>query len=227
MQKLDFSDLFTTGWEAFVRQIGMAIVWTLVYAIGTLILGVTIIGIIILPVWVAGYLETMRAVWRGDPGEFGDFFKHMGKIGNLWAVMIIMWLGIFVGTIIFIIPGIILAVLWSQAIFLVIDKDLDAITAMTASWNRVKDEFWMVLGVLFVASLISGIGGAIWIGWLVTVPFAILVSWAMYFALFPTVPDAQAAPVPTTDYAEPPPPPPPPPPPSSETQGDDEGIKLE
>jgi len=225
MQKLDFSDLFTTGWEAFVRQIGMAIVWTLVYAIGTLILGVTIIGIIILPVWVAGYLETMRAVWRGDPGEFGDFFKHMGKIGNLWAVMILMWLGIFVGTLILIIPGIILAVLWSQAIFLVIDKDLDAITAMTASWNRVKDEFWMVLGVLFVTSLISGIGGAIYIGWLVTVPFALLVSWAMYYALFPSVADASAATVPATDYTEPAPPPPPPPP--TVDKNDEQEITLE
>ena len=224
MQTLDFSDLFTRGWEAFVRQIGMAIVWTLVYVIGASILAITIIGIIILPVWMAGYLETMRAVWRGEPGEFGDFFKHMGKIGNLWAVMILTGLGVFVGTLIFIIPGIIVAVLWSQAIFLIIDKDLDAITAMTASWNRVKDEFWMVLGVLFVAGLISGLGGAVWVGWLVTFPFAMLVSWAMYYALFPTAPDAQAAPSPAADYSEPAPPPPPPP---AEEKHDDERITLE
>ena len=225
MQTLDFNELFTKGWEAFVRQIGMAIVWTLVYVIGTFILMITIIGIIILPVWIAGYLETMRAVWRGDPGEFGDFFKHMGKIGNLWAVMILMWLGVFVGTLLLIIPGIIVAVLWSQAIFLIIDKDLDAITAMTASWNRVKDDFWMVLAVIFVTAIISGLGSAVYIGWLVTFPFALLVSWAMYYALFPPAPDAQPAAAPTADYSEAPPPPPPPPP--TEDKRDDEGITLE
>jgi len=226
MRTLDFNELFTKGWEAFVRQIGMAIVWTVVYALGTFILIITIVGIIILPSWVAGYLEVMRVVWHGGPGDFNDFFKHLNKLGNLWAALIIAGICIFVGLFFFIIPGVILAVLWSQAVFLIIDKNLDAITAMTASWNRVKDDFWIVLAVLLIVEIIGAIGGTVAIGWLLTWPFGVLVSWAMYFALFPAAPDTQASPPPAANYSEPAPPPPPPPPPTA-GESDDEGITLE
>jgi uncharacterized membrane protein len=224
MQTLDLNELFTRAWEVFARQIGMAIAWTLAYAVGTFILAISIIGLILLPVWVAGYLETMRAIWQGGTGEFGDFFKHIGKIGNLWVATILVGLCVFVGVLLFIIPGIILAVLWSQTILLIIDKDLDAITAMTASWNRVKDEFWMVLVILLIIQVIGALGGLVVFGWLFTWPFGALLVWAMYYALFPPVP--RAAPVSSAADAPQPETPPPPPSPRSEETDNDEGIKL-
>ncbi len=223
MQTLDLNELLSRAWEAFARQLGMAIAWTLAYAIGTFVLAITIIGILLIPVWVAGYLETMRAVWHGGTGEFGDFFKHIGKIGNLWAAAILVGISVFVGVLFLIIPGIILAVLWSQTILLIIDKDLDAVTAMAASWNRVKDEFWMVLVVLFIIQVIGAVGGAVVFGWLFTWPIGALLAWAMYYALFPPLPEAAAAAPADTRPAQAPPPPPPPP---SEEPDDGEGITL-
>jgi hypothetical protein len=212
VKKLDFNELFSVGWEKLMAQIGMAIVWTLVYAVGAAVLGFIIIGIIVLPAWIAGYFEVMKKLFHGETVEFSDFLAHFNKLGNLWVAFILIYLGIAVGTILFVIPGIIVMVLWSMAFFLIIDKDMDAISAMKASWERVKEEFWMVLGLIIVLGIINGIGGMVFgVGVLLTMPFMMLVLWATYYVLFPSAEAAAAAP----SYTPPPPPP-------SEPKPDDE-----
>jgi hypothetical protein len=185
MNKLDFNELFTAGWQKFMAQIGPAILWTLLYIIGAGLLCVIVIGIIVLPVWMAGYLEIMKKLYHGETPEFGDFFKHMNKLGNLWVAFILIYLGIAIGSILLVIPGIAVSILWSMTFFLIIDKDMDAISAMKASWKRVLEEIWMMLALIIVLGIINAIGGAIWVGILVTAPFMMFVLWAAYYVLFP------------------------------------------
>jgi uncharacterized membrane protein len=189
MNKLDFNDLFTRGWEKLMPQIGPAILWTLVFAIGEAIVGalcMIVIGIVILPVWLAGYMEVMKKLFHGEAVEFGDFLTHMNKLGNLFVALLLVGLGTAVGMICLVLPGIALSVLWSMTFFLVIDKDMDAVSAMKASFNRVKEEFWMMLGLVIVLYIINAIGGMVFgVGVLITMPFMMLVMWAAYYVLFP------------------------------------------
>jgi uncharacterized membrane protein len=185
VNKLDFNELFTTGWQKFMAQIGPAILWTLLFAVGEVILCAIVVGIIVLPVWMAGYLEIMKKLYHGETPEFGDFFKHMNKLGNLWVAFLLVGLGTALGMVLLVIPGIALSVLWSMTFFLIIDKDMDAISAMKASFERVKDEFWMMLALILVLGIINAIGGVIYIGVLVTAPFMMFCIWAAYYVLFP------------------------------------------
>lgn len=205
---------------------------------GTLFLFVIVYIVVLIALigWYAGFAHGLKMIMSGGSPEFSDLFSQYRKLGNLILLGIILGVLIGIASIFLIIPGIILAVLWSQSYLLVIDKDMDAISAMSASWKRVASDFWAVLGVIVVLALAFGIVGSLLsmipvLGGLVDLfflmPFAFMCIWALYFALFPPVPDAQAAPTPPTDYAEPtPPPPPPPPPPPTETQDNDQGITL-
>ncbi len=186
MNKIDFNDLFSRGWEKLMPQIGMAIVWTLVYALGTALLAMIVIGIIVIPAWMAGYLEVMKKLYHGETVEFSDFLKHLNKLGNLWVAFILVYLGIAAGTMLLVLPGIAVAVLWSMTFFLIIDRDMDAISAMKASWERVKEEFWMMLALILVLGILNSIGGMLFgIGVLLTMPFMMFVMWAAYYVLFP------------------------------------------
>ncbi len=204
---------------------------------GTLFLFVIVYIVVLIALigWYAGFAHGLKMIMFGGSPEFSDLFSQYRKLGNLILLAIILGVLIGIASIFLIIPGIILAVFWSQSYLLVIDKDMDAISAMSASWKRVASDFWTVLGIIVVLTLAFGI-----VGWLLGMipvlgglvdlffltPFAFMCIWALYYALFPPVPDAQAAPVAATDYVEPAPPPPPPPPPSTEDKGDDEGITL-
>lgn len=189
MNKLDFNELFSAAWEKLMPQIGPAILWTFVFAIGEAIVGalcMILIGIVILPVWLAGYMEVMKKLYFGQTVEFGDFLTHMNKLGNLFVALLLVGLGTAIGTFCLVIPGIALAILWSMTFFLIIDRDMDAVSAMKASFNRVKEEFWMMLGLVIVLGVVNAIGGAVFgVGVLLTMPFVMLVMWAAYYVLFP------------------------------------------
>ncbi len=186
MNKLDFNEVFSLGWEKLMAQIGMAIVWTLVYAIGAFLLSIIIVGIIVVPSWIAGYLEVMKKLYHGEAVEFGDFLKHLNKLGNMWVAFILVYLGVAVGSLLLVIPGIVVAILWSMTFFLIVDRDMDAVSAMKASWARVKEEFWTMLALILVLGILNAVGGMLFgIGVLVTMPFMFFVMWAAYYVLFP------------------------------------------
>jgi len=161
-------------------------------------LGLTIIiGIIVAIVsigWCAGFMFILKKLALGQNHAFGDMFSQFRKLLQLIVLGIIFGVGVAIGTLLLIIPGIFLMVMWSQSFFLVIDKNVDAITALQASWKAVMPNFWLVLGILvvwyviaFVAALVLNfipIIGALGF-YLLVQPFLWMVLWVLYFALFP------------------------------------------
>jgi len=186
---------------------------------------VYIIVMIVLLGWVAGFIHSLKLLILGDDPDFGQMFSQFRKIGNLILLGIIMGICIGIGFFLLIIPGLFLLIMWSQAYLLVVDKDMDAMSALSASWKRVAGDFWSVLGILLllmiVGGVVSGVLGMIpFIGSLVTLllvmPWLVFCQWSLYYALFP--PAREAA----TEAAGAGVPPPPPPPPPDQPKPDDE-----
>ncbi len=184
---------------------------------GTLFLFIIVYIIVMIALigWYAGYANGLKMILAGGSPEFGDLFSQFRKLGNLILLAIILGILVGLASCLLIVPGIFLAVVWSQSYLLVIDKDMDAISAMSASWKRVMADFWSVLGVIIVLALAFGIVGSLLgmipvLGGLVDVfllmPFAFLCIWTLYYALFPPAREAMAAAAPS--YTPPPPPPP-------------------
>jgi hypothetical protein len=123
-------------------------------------------------------------------------FRHLGNV--LW-ISILAGLCILGGLILFIIPGIIIAVFLTVVIPALLFENKRGTDSLSRSWNLVKGHFWHVLGVVVVTGLITGVissifnalGGSNWflywimdsIGRIITVPFAALVSVILYLDL--------------------------------------------
>lgn len=114
---------------------------------------------------VAQYYLTITALERQglrqpDGGRFGSFF----------LLGILSGLGILLGTLLLILPGVYLAIRWSAASAVLLADKKSANDALSESWAMTQKSFWPILGaylVIIVPAFIVGIGlsaalGGVW-----------------------------------------------------------------
>lgn len=111
---------------------------------------------------VGGYLlarQFLAARGRLQDGG-GRFWPYLG-------MMILSWIGIIVGLVLFIVPGVILLVRWSAATGFVIGRREGVIEALGSSWDATKEHSWaiflaailMFIAVAFAGAVVGGIFG--------------------------------------------------------------------
>jgi hypothetical protein len=107
---------------------------------------------------------------RGEGAEFSDMFAIFNRnYLNAVGAYFLMGLFIMLGALLFIIPGIYIAIRLAFVMFLVIDERMGAMEAIRASWEMTKGYAGTILGIGFLSLLIT-IGGllALLIGVLLT-----------------------------------------------------------
>ena len=114
-------------------------------------------------------------VATGRPLAWGDLFTFPNFGASLLAAFL-TWLATSVGVLLCVVPGIIAAFLLHYSVYFTVDKGMDGIAGMKASWATLSSH----VGELFPFAL-AGVGlyilGAVTlIGWLVTVPLVMLLS---------------------------------------------------
>lgn len=116
---------------------------------------------------------------RGSVPNFGDIFSGGSRTLSMLAVLVVKMIAVSVGLMLFIFPGVWIALALSQAEFFVVDRNMGAIEAMKASVSATEGQkgklflygiiafFIICLGFLaccvgfFVAYPVVGIAGAI------------------------------------------------------------------
>lgn len=178
-------------------------------------------------------VELVRDVRDGRRDEgVGDLFSAaMPFILPLIGFGILFGIGVAIGFVLIVIPGLILLTFWSVGAPAIVVEGIGPIDAFGRSWRLVRGEAWPVFGALFVIFLIvlvigailGAIAGPIGVGATIvaaiisaaiTAPIYSLAVSVIFFDLGggagipgPVAPDAPAPP----PMSEPPPPPPPPP----------------
>jgi hypothetical protein len=174
--------------------------------------------------WLAGALvEAVHDVRDGRiDTTIGELFERVRpRLPALIAAGVLAGLGILVGLILFIIPGLYLLTRWALIAPVVVLEKRSAGEAFTRSWELVKGHAWTVFGVIIVTGLgsaivsgiIQGILRAIlpdflgdWLGALaahvVTAPFVAIAWTIMYFQLAQPV-AAEPAPEPPASFEQP------------------------
>ena len=162
-----------------------------------------------------------------------------GLIGQVTPVLLTLivasflaGIGITVGFILCIIPGVILATMWSVVAPSIVVERRGVFDAFSRSWELVKPNFWQTLGVILIffvgvmvvvgiiSVLLAPTSAAVsalilWIGSLLLAPLTALASAILFFELraaqsaAPAAAGGPEAVVPPGDQAPPPPPPPP------------------
>ena len=188
MKDLRTEEYFSSGFQLAKLNYWTIFLNFIVYSVLTFFLAITILGIFLLPaLWVGFYKFLLRAA-RGENVDVGDSLSEGFKNGMWYKVLvffILYALGILVGFMLLILPGIYLTIAWLLGLFLFIDKGMGPMQALGKSRELVHElGFWKVfviaLAIYIVTNLLLLIPFIGFFIYLFLLPFVVMVYIALY-----------------------------------------------
>ena len=176
-RKITIGSVLSNGIQLGIKNaaslLGCIILWILTFWIPYINVGTTI-AMACIPLEMAkGNIISPLAIFDKK------YFKYLGEFFLIYSFM---QMGIMVGVIFLIIPGIVIAIAWSLGILLMIDKGLNPMEALTASNKATTGYKWTIFlshlavgVVVYIAAYIFGLIPTI--GWLLVIAVSI-VAWA-------------------------------------------------
>ena len=165
MNQLTIGGIITNGIQIGLKNVvsivAAVFLWLITIWIPYLNVGTTIamLGIIVAMSkgGVISPLEIFSAKYRKNMGEF---FLLVG----------FLYIGVLAGSIFMIIPGIVIGIAWGQAIYLLIDKDMNPTEALAVSnritygkkWTIFLGTFILAIVMIIAIIILVKIFGAIW-----------------------------------------------------------------
>jgi hypothetical protein len=117
-----------------------------------------IVGQIVSVTLVYGAMQALR----GRTVTIGECLSEgLRRLGAALGVAILSGIGIGLGMILLIVPGLILAAMWAVAIPAAVIEEKSATAALSRSQELTSERRWRVFGAYLVAGLITAVGGAI------------------------------------------------------------------
>lgn len=95
---------------------------------------------------------------RGESASVGDLFANGGKIIKGFLVQLVSTVLIAIGTVLLIVPGVIIAIGLMFSLFYIVDKDMGVFEALGASWNATKGSRLTLFLFLLLAILLAIVG---------------------------------------------------------------------
>lgn len=151
------SEGFKLGFKNIASLIGAVFLWIITIWIPYINVGTTI-----------GLLSIVIAMSKGSmisPTEIFDR-KYRQYMGEFFLIVAFLYIGITVGFVFLVIPGLVISLAWGQSIYLMLDREMNPIEALKVSNQITYGEKWtifwgtLILGLIFYALILvlSGIG---------------------------------------------------------------------
>jgi hypothetical protein len=155
------------GWRLVTADLGNYIVISLIFF---LLSGVPLIQG---PLIAGFHIHTMKKL-MGKPAQIGDLFKGFDFFVAALVASLLIGLFTFVGTLLCIIPGLVVAAAYKFTFLFIVDKRMDFWPAMEASHAVVKNDYFGFTMFMLLAVLVNVLGALCCIvGLLVTIPATI------------------------------------------------------
>ena len=212
-------------WQLFLTAFVVFVVLDLVGALANVAAGDSVAagvfwGVIALALSVIGYfwvegalVELVRDVrdGRADRGIPETFRAVQPRVPALIVAGLLAGLGIFIGLLLLVVPGLYLLTIWSMIVPVIVFEGRSAGESFSRSREVVRGRGWSVFGLIVVVFLLIAIASAIirlifaplpefletWLGSLIahslTVPFAAAALATAYFHLTASQPEAEPA----------------------------------
>jgi MFS family permease len=176
--------IFTRAWQVYAANFVVFSLIAIVISLPNLLSGegetytgvlrnvaVFIVWMIVNTVGLAVILYAAFQAMRGRPVQIGEAIRR--GLSRFWAIVglaILQWLGIFIGFLLFIVPGIMLFIRWSAALPACVVEGLGPLASMKRSAELTKGHRWKIFGVYAVLWLL----GMILVAIIVAVIFALI-----------------------------------------------------
>lgn len=191
---VDIGNALKRGFDLYKENITTLLIATLLASI----ISVVTVGILAGPMTAGLTLITLRLVDRQEPKpEIGDLFKGFSFFVPTLVYVILLVVAQLIGSFIlrlFPFIGVLLSSLFSMALntavlfamFYIVDQKMDVVAAIQKSFDVVKTNFWVFLGLSIVAGVVSSLGIiACVIGVIVTAPMYLSTISIVYRDLHP------------------------------------------
>lgn len=177
---LDIGGCISRSWELlksdFWAIVGVTLVVIVVGLVARFIPFIGwLVGLLFSGVLYGGlYFYFLKKV-RGQPAELGDAFSGFSvAFGPLVLTSILVILLTMVGFVCLILPGIYLAIAYSFAYLLVIDRKMEFWVAMEVSRRVITAQWWRMFGLVILGAIIAALGVlGLGVGIFITMPIFI------------------------------------------------------
>jgi hypothetical protein len=117
--------------------------------------GALIVGIFMSAVLFAGSIQAMLKTASGEHASLGDCFNAcFSKLAAVLALEVIWYIGIVLGMVVLIVPGIILICMWSAAIPALIGEDIGPVAALGRSRQLTRGDRLKIFVILLILLLV-------------------------------------------------------------------------
>jgi len=161
MKEIRPGEYFSIGFELGKRNYWTIFFNYLIYAVLCICAGITIVGIFILPAILVGFVRFLLKAARGEDVDIGDSLSAGFKNGMWWKALsfsIIYIVGITLGFMLLIAPGLYLLTGWAIGFYLLVDKEMLPQEALSKSRELVHQlGFWKIFVVVITLAIITGI----------------------------------------------------------------------
>jgi hypothetical protein len=178
----DIGDWLGLGVNILMKDIGLYVLATLLYTV-IVSLSCGLVTLILGPLMAGFYIFGLKRL-KGEQPAFGDFFAGFRLFLPLFLLGLVRGLGISIGSMFLLLPGIYLAVAWTFSSLLVIDRKIGFWDAMMFSMKVVNSKFWHILGLVLLLAVVMSIASSFVVGFLFSTPFHYLVILAAYARIF-------------------------------------------
>jgi hypothetical protein len=166
-QALDIGETLKLGWDGFSKNaVAFIVGLLLVGLVGTLSLGIC------LGPMVLGYNMMYLRAARGEKVEVFDVFAGFSRFLPSFLLMLIIGIGVTVGLVLLVVPGVVLAYLFFWAFWIMADGEDDFMVCLKKSWTFQQEHLGPSIVFALVATIISAAGGTIPFGALIAAPVA-------------------------------------------------------
>ena len=180
-ERLNFKDHLEKSWKLTITYIAPLIIMTLVmFVVCFLTLG--ILSFVVM----AGYLNSILLMHReGREPQLKDLFSHMRLFFPLLGFAVVVFIAALIGFSLFFLPGlaVVLAVSYCCLFMLPLmsDKNLGLFKAIKASYSMVmQGNMTDMVAVYLIFMGLMAIGSSVFIGFLLTQPFASVFLLSVY-----------------------------------------------
>ena len=153
--------------------------------LGLASVGVNLLDLVVYLFLQLGLIRLFLGVAYGQPVELGMLVGEAQHFPGAVVQGILMTIGIVFATLLFIIPGIILAIDWQFGLILMVDRRLDPISALKASWALTEGYRLSIFVVNLVTTILLLMLSCMTfgLGFLVAGPAIVLTQVVMYQSL--------------------------------------------
>lgn len=175
-QEVDYVQLLKESFETGAKSQNLVPL-----LVASVVASLSMITIVLWPPFHFGLARMALKVARGERVEAGEVWPGMDHAIKAIILFLIIGVGVTIGSMLLIIPGLLFGFFTGLAPFIMASEDTSAIDALKRSFEMVKSNWVIVLIGMLITGLVIGVGSVVpLVGTILLTPFGILFMAKVY-----------------------------------------------